>query len=82
MDDLTEIDWKACYEHVIAENEALRFRIVAMRESSLVDLQYYWENIQEWLVDPNHQIVLIMVLSLLFPLMRELIKLLQRRHRP
>ncbi len=80
LDDLEAIDWKACYDQVVAENEALRFRIVALRDSSWLDLQYAWDAALDWLTDPNHQVVLIMALSLLFPLLRELIKLLQRRN--
>jgi len=75
------IDWKGVCEQFQAENEALRFRIIQLRESRLVDVAYYWQAFMDWATDQNHQIVLIMALSLLFPLLRELIHFIQRRRK-
>ncbi len=82
LDDLP-IDWEAICQQYQAENEHLRMRIVALRDSRWLDIEYAWDAMLEWLTDPNHQVVLIMALSLLIPLLRELIKLVQqRRHKP
>lgn len=89
MDDIIEavedvleeapIDWKAIYEQVLAENEKLRFRIVALRDSRVSDVAYYWDALLDWLDDPRHQVWLIIAMPVLLTVIRELFKLLQRR---
>ncbi len=79
--DSEGIDYPALVEQFQRENERLRLCVLSLRQSSMVDLAYWWNQALSLLDEPKYQVVLMVALPVLLTLIREVFKLIQRNNR-